>query len=116
MKNRTFGARVGNAVAGIVAALRREQSFRVQGLMAIGVVAALFFVRPQLIWWALVVIVVCLVLAVELFNTALEHLADIVQPQPDPRIKLAKDCAAGAVLLLSVGAVVVGLLAVASTM
>ena len=116
MKNRTFGARVRHAIAGIVAALRHEKSFRVQGLIAIGVVPVLFLVRPQLIWWALVAIVVCLVLAAELLNTALEHLADIVQPRPDPRVKLAKDCAAGAVFVLSVGAVVVGLLALASTM
>lgn len=116
MKNQVFGARVGFAVAGIASALRNEKSFRIQVLIALGVVPFLLFFRPHLLWWALVAIVVCLVLAAELFNTALEHLADIVQPQPDPRIKLAKDCAAGAVLVLSVGAVVVGLLAIVSTM
>lgn len=116
MKNQAFGARVGCAVNGVVAALCTEKSFRAQGLAALGVVPVLLLFRPQLIWWALVAIVVCLVLAAELLNTALEHLADMVQPQPDPRIKFAKDCAAGAVLVLSVGAVVVGLLAIVSTM
>lgn len=64
----------------------------------------LLLLRPAPLWWALVGIMVMLVLAAELINTALEHLADHLHPEQHPQIKLVKDCAAAAVLLLSVGA------------
>ena len=47
-----------------------------------------------------------------LFNTALESLIDHLHPEMHPAIKIAKDCAAGAVLLLSGGAVIVGIIVV----
>jgi diacylglycerol kinase (ATP) len=50
---------------------------------------------------------VTLVLAAELFNTALEHALDGLHPQQAEFVRLAKDCAAAAVLVLSLGAVVV---------
>ena len=62
--------------------------------------------QPQAIWWALIGIMIFLVLAAELLNTALEHLADHLHPEMHPRIKLVKDCAAAAVLLLSLAAVI----------
>jgi len=49
------------------------------------------------------------VLAAELFNTALEHLADHLHPEVDPRIGLVKDCAAAAVLVAAIAAAAVGI-------
>ena len=57
-----------------------------------------------MIWWALLLLNCGLVLAAELFNTALEHLIDLLHPGLHPSIKIAKDCAAGAVLILSISA------------
>ncbi len=70
--------------------------------------------QPALIWWALVGTMIALVLAAELINTALEHLVDHLHPERHPRIKIVKDCAAAAVLLLSLGAAWVGVLMVLS--
>ena len=53
---------------------------------------------------------VALVLAAELFNTALEHLVDGLHPEEAGFVRVAKDCAAAAVLVLSVAAVVVFLM------
>ena len=50
-----------------------------------------------------------LVLALELVNTAVEAVVDLVSPKPHPLAGVAKDAAAAAVLLASLGAVVVGL-------
>ena len=50
-----------------------------------------------------------LVLALELVNTAVEAVVDLVSPEPHPLAGVAKDAAAAAVLLASLGAVVVGL-------
>jgi undecaprenol kinase len=49
------------------------------------------------------------VIAAELFNTALEHLVDHLHPETHPRIRIVKDCAAAAVLITVCGALVVGL-------
>ena len=105
MKNKAFHHRLGFAIAGIVHALRSENSFRFQALAAVAVLAVLAWLRPAPAWWAVIVLTVMLVLAAELLNTAVELLADHLHPDQHPRIKLVKDCAAGAVLVVSLGAV-----------
>jgi undecaprenol kinase len=107
MKNSPFPRRVGFALAGIVVALRSESSFRLQFVAAGGVLAALIGVRPAPIWWAVVALAISTVLAAEQFNTALERLTDQLHPEVHPQIKIAKDCAAGAVLLTALGALAV---------
>lgn len=110
-KNQPFHRRVGYALAGLRAAWRHERSFRTQSVFALAALGFLLALRPAPIWWALIGVMVGLVLAAELINTALEHLADHLHPDHHPRIGLAKDCAAGAVLILSATAVWVALLA-----
>jgi undecaprenol kinase len=107
MKNKAFHHRLGFAIAGIVVALRSENSFRFHVGAACAVLVVLAYLRPQPMWWAIIVLTVMLVLAAELFNTAMEHLADHLHPEQHPSIKLVKDCAAGAVLVGSIGALCV---------
>ena len=107
MKNQPFHRRLGFAIAGIVAALRSENSFRFHLLAACAVLVALVLLRPPLLWWAIMLLTVAAVLAAELFNTALEQLADHLHPEQHPRIKIVKDCAAGAVLVISIAALCV---------
>lgn len=116
MKNQPFQQRIKYAWDGIRGALRRERSLRTQMFFAGAVIPALLILRPALIWWALVGITVALVLAAELINTALENLADHLHPEQHPRIKVVKDCAAAAVLVLCIGAVWVGVLAALSVL
>lgn len=110
MKNRKLLERFGFAWAGIASAWRSERSFRLQLAAAATLLLALAWLRPPAVWWALCLVMVFLVLAAELFNTALESLIDHLHPEVHPAIKIAKDCAAGAVLLLSVGALVIGVM------
>ncbi|HUX30681.1 MAG TPA: diacylglycerol kinase [Thiobacillus sp.] len=112
MKNKTMRHRLGFAWAGIAAAWRNERSFRIQTAFAIALPAALLLLRVSAVWWAICLIIALLVLAAELFNTALESLIDHLHPEIHPAIKTAKDCAAGAVLLLSAGALIVGIIVV----
>lgn len=116
MKNEPLQQRVRYAWAGIRSAFRTERSLRTQMIFAAGVVPGLLILRPTLIWWGLVGLTVALVLAAELFNTALERLIDHLHPEQHPHIKVVKDCAAGAVLILSIGAVWVGVLAALSVL
>jgi undecaprenol kinase len=101
MKNQPFSRRLGFALQGIVHAWRVGQSFRFQVIAAMGAVGVLVVLRPVAIWWAVFLLVIGAVLAAELFNTALEHLADRLHPEVHPVIAQAKDCAAGAVFVLS---------------
>lgn len=107
MKNQPFFKRMGFAVAGITAAFRLESSFRLQCLAALVIIIVLAWSRPTVVWWAVLLLNCGMVLAAELFNTALEHLIDHFHPSLHPSIKIAKDCAAGAVLVLSLSAVCV---------
>jgi len=107
VKNQPFHRRLSFAVAGMVSALRTERSFRIQVLAAIAVLLVLLWVRPAPVWWALVALSIAGVLAAELINTAIESLADHLHPEQHPSIKIAKDCAAAAVLIASIGALAV---------
>jgi len=107
MKNRQFYQRFGFAWAGVVSAWQSEKSFRTQLLLALLLLPLMLWLQPSLLWWAVMVLAGALVLAAELFNTALEHLIDHLHPEIHPSIKVAKDCAAGAVLVLSMAAIVI---------
>ncbi|QNQ11427.1 diacylglycerol kinase [Sphingomonas alpina] len=107
MKNRPLRDRLGFAVAGWQAAWRRERSFRTQACCAVLAIVALLILRPSPIWWTLIVVTSALVLALELINSALEAVIDRFHPKIHPEIKAAKDMLAGAVLAISVAALIV---------
>jgi undecaprenol kinase len=92
MENQSLAQRLSYAAGGIVTAFRTEAGFRIQLLLAVAGAA---------------------VLAAELLNIALEHLADRLHPEQHPIIRAAKDCAAGAVLAASLAAVLIGILTLA---
>lgn len=104
MKNQPFHKRLSYSLQGIRSAWKQEANFRIQSVMALGVIAILAALRPPAIWWALLLMNCGLVLAAELFNTALEQTIDHLHPEIHPAIKIAKDCAAGAVLVFSLSA------------
>ncbi|MGM9507111.1 diacylglycerol kinase family protein [Larkinella sp. GY13] len=98
------------AAEGIVALFRFENNAKIHLLAAMAVVVAGIWLRLDRVEWALVLTQVGLVLAAEAFNTALEKLADVVSPDHHPLIKTVKDLSAGAVLLVVIVAIVVGIL------
>lgn len=101
MKNLPFLHRLGFAVSGVLSALRSENSFRFHAAAACIVLIVLVVLQPPPVWWAIMLLTIGAVLAAELFNTALEHLADHLHPEQHPNIKIVKDCAAAAVLVTS---------------
>jgi undecaprenol kinase len=112
MKNRPFLSRLRFACVGVAAACRAEASFRAQVYVAVAATVVLATMRPPLIWAALCLTSAGAVLALELVNTALESLADRLHPEVHDSIRIAKDCAAGAVLVASCVAFVIGVLTV----
>lgn len=107
MKGLAFSRRLRFALDGIYAALRRERSLRLQALFAAGVLLVLALKRPAPVWWAIAALAAAMVLVAELFNTAVEVLADHLHPEQHPEIRAVKDIAAGAVLMASILSVLV---------
>ncbi|MCL2339560.1 MAG: rRNA maturation RNase YbeY [Actinomycetia bacterium] len=95
---------------GFLATVRTQPNMRIHlAVAALAVFAAIILgLSPG--EWGLIIICILLVLAAEMLNTAIEAVVDLASPQIQPKAKLAKDIAAGVVLLLALGAVVVGLL------
>jgi len=116
MKNQPFQSRLSFAASGIAAAWKRERSFRVQVILGSGAIAVTVALRPGLIWGAAVALSITMVLGLELVNSAFEGLIDHLHPEKAPEIRVAKDMAAGAVLIATAGAVVIGLMMIVSTL
>lgn len=110
MKNKPLLRRVSFALAGLRHAFQCEKSLRFHGVAAGLVILLLLFLQPAVYWWAIVVITIALVIAAEMINSAIEGICDFVQPEHDEKIKHIKDMAAGAVLIMSISAMIVGLL------
>ncbi|WP_055107426.1 diacylglycerol kinase family protein [Paenibacillus ihumii] len=96
------------AAEGIVSALKSERNMKIHLLAAIIVLLAAAYFRLPVRDVALLLIVIGLVIAAELVNTALEAVVDLVSPEWHPLAKAAKDAAAGAVLVTAIIAACVG--------
>jgi diacylglycerol kinase (ATP) len=98
------------AFDGIVHALHRERNMWIHfGAAVVVLLAALFFSLARLEVIALFV-AISFVLITEMLNTSIEHVVDLVTDELDPRAKIAKDVAAGAVLVATINAVAVAYL------
>lgn len=98
----------GYAIKGVRVA-SRDRMFRIQLVCAAIAIALGLLVTLSAIEWCVLVLTISLVLAFEVMNTAVEAVVDLVSPEPHPLAGRAKDLAAGAVLIASIGALVVGL-------
>lgn len=108
MKNGAFRTRLGHAWAGIRLVWRREKTFRTHCRFALAALAVTAALRPGPVWWALIMLCIALVFALEALNCALEYAIDRLHPEIHAEIRCAKDAAAGAVLLASLGTAGVG--------
>ncbi len=96
------------ALRGIRIAWREEFSFRIEVIaMSLALVVG-YVLRISTLEWLVMIVTIGMVLAAEAFNTALEELCDKFKSDPDPHIAKIKDLAAGAVLIASFAALIVG--------
>ena len=105
---RRRAASFGHAFRGVGAALRSELHLQFHAVATAAVLGLGLYFRLSLPEWALVALAVASVWAAELFNTAIETLTNLTSPGYHPLAGKAKDVAAGAVLLASLGALAVG--------
>jgi diacylglycerol kinase (ATP) len=99
-----------HAFEGIMYAARTQPNMRTHFIIALLVVLASLFLRLDRYYVVALVVIVAVVLALELVNTAVEAIVDLLTVTHHPLAKTAKDAAAGAVLVASIAAIVVGYL------
>ncbi len=107
---RSFWQSLGFAIAGVRHAFRSQRNLRIHGVIAGVVIIAALVLRISRAEWAVVVSLIALVIGLELLNTAIEALVDLSSPTSHPLAKIAKDTAAGAILLVALGSLAVGLI------
>src|SRR6476659_2124832 len=98
------------AFEGIIHVLRTQRNMRIHFLIAVAVLIAALAVDVSKIELIVLLLSIAFVLITEMINTAIEAAVDIASTSFDPMAKLAKDIAAGAVLIAAVNAVAVGYL------
>jgi diacylglycerol kinase (ATP) len=99
-----------NAIEGVVHVLRTQRNMRIHFAIAIAVLAVAAAVGVSKLELVALLLAIAFVLVAEMINTAVESAIDVSTTAFDPMAKLAKDIAAGAVLIASVNAVAIGYL------
>ena len=97
------------AFSGLWYALRTQRNARVHVGIATLVIIAGIVLRISAVEFAILFITISSVFTAEMFNTVFELCVDLASPTYHPLAKIAKDVAAGAVLLSAIFAVVIGL-------
>lgn len=98
----------GYAFEGIRTGIRNERNMRIHCLAIILVTLAGTLFQITAMQWCICLLLFALVAALELVNTAVEAVVDLVTEEKKPLAKIAKDTAAGAVLFAAVISVIIG--------
>ncbi|MBI4035376.1 diacylglycerol kinase family protein [Candidatus Daviesbacteria bacterium] len=98
------------AFEGIYCALKEEPNLKFHALVAILVIAAGSYFQISKTDWVELIILIGLVISLELTNTAIETVVDSLTQAAHPGAKMAKDIAAGAVLVISITAAIAGVI------
>ncbi|BBM41266.1 diacylglycerol kinase [Leptotrichia shahii] len=98
------------AIEGLISALKDEKHMKVHILAAIIIVILAILINASKVEILIISLSVSFVIITELVNTAVEAIIDLVSPERHPLAKLAKDVAAGAVLVAAINALCVGYL------
>lgn len=98
------------AMRGLKHVFKSEQNFRIQVLAGLLVLVAAFYFPLHNWETILLILLVLLVLLVEILNTVFEYFSDLLKPRLHHYVGVIKDVMAGAVLLTSLVALVVGII------
>jgi diacylglycerol kinase len=109
MPRRSLSLSFRDAFRGIGHVIGTQRNAKIQCVIGIVTLIAAGALKVSPRDWALLVLTVVAVLAAEAGNTALEEIVNVVSPEQSEAARIAKDAAAGAVLLIAMGAVTVGL-------
>lgn len=113
MKPTRFMDSVNCAIEGILYTVRTQKHMRYHFLAALALLVAAILCRITPIEFMLLSLAISFVLFAELLNTAVEVVVDMISPEFHPQAKVAKDVAAGAVLVAALGTAIMGYLVLA---
>jgi len=99
-----------HAFDGIIWAFRNERNLKIHAVSAVLVSALGLYLQVSTTDWVILLICIGMVISAELLNTAIEKILDLLHPQISDKVKIIKDISAGAVLILSIIAAIVGAL------
>jgi len=100
----------GYAWAGIRSLLRTEHNTWIHLALTVVVLLSGLILKVSRLELIILLVVMALVWICEIFNTCIEKVMDFISPEYHPKVKVIKDMAAGAVLIMAVVAVLVGCL------
>lgn len=98
------------AVTGILSAIKEEKNMKIHYFIALFVIIGSMFFDFTRIELLILLFAITLVFVAEMFNTAIEKTVDLITDEFHPLAKLAKDIAAGAVLIAAINSLIVGYL------
>ena len=98
------------AIDGIVSTFKNERNIRIEFCFAVVALALSALLKLSPVEWAIIIILVVLVLALELANSAIENLVNLVSPEKNPLAKQVKDGMAASVLVMALGSAAAGLI------
>ncbi len=105
-----FFTSVGHALDGINYTANNERNFKIEIAFAFIVTIMGFILKISILEWTILVLTMAMVLSLELVNTAIERSVDLVTKDYRELAKVAKDASAGAVLVMSMFSVIIGIL------
>lgn len=97
------------AIEGIWTSFKTERNMKIHIFIMILVIIAGIILKINKSEWIICIILFAIVIGSELFNTSIETIVDMVMPEKNEKAKIAKDVSAGAVLVVAIGAVIIGL-------
>ncbi|NLM20531.1 MAG: diacylglycerol kinase family protein [Peptococcaceae bacterium] len=112
--NATFMQSLKSACRGIVYTFKTEKHMRFHFFVALLVIIFGFILRITKMHWLFIIYAIGSVLVSELINTSLERAIDLAKPSVHPLAGIAKDIAAGAVLITAIQAVIIGIVVFSS--
>jgi undecaprenol kinase len=109
MNARKFLKSFSYAFQGIITA-SQQQNMKFHLVSAFIVLTAAILTKLSIVEWAILCIVIGVMFSLEMINTSIEAVVDLASPEFHPLAKVAKDVAAGAVLVFAVFSVIIGVL------
>ena len=98
------------AFEGVMYFIKHEAQALIHLIAIVAVIGAGYWFNISLTEWIAVIFAIGIVVSAEMLNTAIEKLTDMVSPQINEQAKIVKDLAAGAVLIASLTAFIIGLI------
>ena len=100
----------GYAFEGLSFSFKKGTHFKIHTAAAVVITILGFAYAISSYEWLILILISSAVISAEAMNTAVEEACDVIHPEHHPGARMAKHCAAGAVLILSIAAIIIGLI------